>query len=431
MRDLNANYWTFLSCLSIASLAAVCIRFGVAWYALELTGSAALFAGIIGLSTAFEVLGKPLLAPLGDAFDRLTVFRTSVALCAFAGLLLAMAALWLPFSAALLTVALVFLGVVSGLADTTAAALVPTLVEPAHLSQAQAARSAASSGVTIAGPIIAAGVIAIGGAKPTLVVAVGLLGVAFACALLTKGAVANAGVIPPTVAAFVRSWHTRIINGLRSIWRNDAERKMSLSTAIINAGVFPFAAVVLPVWTQHNFGGNALYMAACEASLGVGVLVGSISLVDVVNSRLGRYRSVLLGTLVTGVGLVMASLLSSLIPIMASLFFSGMGVAVYFINTTTLRSIATPAAFRSRSTAGAGLLSQCIHPFALGGYGIAIVAFGVTTAGVICGLVVLTSLLLMLRNRDARSLLEQPNAEIVGAYERMYPNAFAENLNAK
>lgn len=429
MFQLGTPYLLFLACVTLQGLTTACIRFGVAWYALGETGSAAAFAAMIGVATLFEVFSKPLLAPLADHFDRVKVFRVSLLLSVLCAGALAAAVLWWPFSAPLLTGLLIAQGLVAGLRDPNTASLVPSLVPPALLTQAQSARAGATSVANIGGPVVAGAVLALLGVPATLLAACALLLVALLCALpmVAHEPLLAAGAGPDSgFGRFVRSWHHRTVDGLRSVWANDAERKTAIATALMNAGLFPFGAVVLPVWVMQDLGGSAADMAVLEASLAVGVLLGSFVLIGRVNTWFGRYGAVLLGTLLAGGALLAASMLTRLPAIVPCLLVGGAGVSFFLINTVTLRSIATPAAFRARSMAGSGFLSQCIHPFAIQGYGVLMAAFGARVAVAVCGLAVLSAMGLLLSNRGARALMARPNEDIVGAYGQMFPRAFAE-----
>jgi MFS transporter, DHA3 family, macrolide efflux protein len=423
---LGASFLFFLSSASLNDLATTCIRFGVSWYALQQTGSAAIFAAMIGVSSLVEVYSKPLLAPLADYFDRFRVFRACIALATVFGVALTLAAFLLPFSAPLLTLLLVALSLVGGLRDPTTAALIPSLVSPDKLTEAQSIRSTANSVVTIGGPILAGAVLALAGARFTLATAATVTSLSFLCTYGVRERSMHEAARATSWGHYLRTWHHRTVDGLRSVWMNDAERKIAIATALVNAGLFPFVVVILPVWVSQNLGGNAATMASIEVSLGLGILVGSAMLIGMVNARIGRHAAVIGGTCLIGASIMLGSQLTSLSFILICLFLCGVGVSLYLINTMTLRSAATPANFRARSTAGVGFLSQCIHPFAIQGYGVVMAHYGAPTAGALCGLVIFSSLFLLLSNKDAKKLWARPNEEIVGIYGQMFPNAFVE-----
>ena len=430
LKNLGTAVGVLLASFMLNALAGHCVRFGVAWFVLHKTGSSALFAAILAATSFVEAYSKPVLAPLADYFDRYKTYRNSIALTSGTSVLLWLVAFYGEFSVSLLVFLLVVQSLLAALREPAGASLLPSLVAPEHLTQAQSVRSAASSIVTIGGPVVGAALVAaIGsagaiftGAVVCLLSAVGLLG-------LGKRLLPMA----PSQArwrVYFKTWHLRTLDGLRAVWLTPVERKACLATALFNAGVFPFMALVVPVWAASIPGGSASLMAVMEVGLGAGLLCGSLFFLAQANKRFGKYKTVLIGIGLSGTALFSAAWVNHVIASVALVFLLGLGVALYNVNVMTLRSLASPPLFRARLLAGAGLFSSCLHPLVIGPMGVVIERAGLPAATMICGGLILCGLVVSLANRDSQKLMATPDDELSGVYAKLYPGAFVDSSAA-
>ncbi len=205
-----------------------------------------------------------------------------------------------------------------------------------------------------------------------------------------------------------------------------AERMTSIVVAVTNAGLFPFFTVVLPLWVSHGMGASVSMMAAIEVAFGIGIFIGSALLTVKINDLIDRFHALVAGNGLLGVALLLASISKNPIALCACFILGGIGIAVFNVNSSTLRSAATPAAFRSRMAAGVAFLSSCLNPIATQSMGFVIEHSTASTGVTCCGVLILASTFFLLRNSDAMELLMRPNEEIVGAYGALYPAAFVE-----
>lgn len=426
MLGLGKSFLLFLASTTLNTIALHCIRFGVSWLVMRETGSAAAFAVIFSASSLVEVYSKPILSPMADYFDRLKVYRACVGIATAVVAMLLATVLLLPFSIAAVTILLVALSLVAGLRDPASAGLVPALVNADRLTEAQSLRSTVGSVVSLAAPMLSALLLSVGGIPAALSAA------AIACAI---GLVTTSGVkllradgmaSSKRWSEYLKTWHLRTADGVRAVVMTRSERTTAIAVALTNAGLFPFFAVVLPLWVAQGLGASATTMAIIELAFGVGIFAGSSVLTARLNAALGRFVALVVGNGLLGAGLLTASLFPS--PVMLGLSFvvAGAGFAVFNVNASTLRSAATPAAFRSRMAAGVAFLSSCLNPFATQAMGFVVEGSSTHVAVALCGVLILVSTLLLARNADARSLLDRSNEDIVGAYANLYPLAFVE-----
>jgi DHA3 family macrolide efflux protein-like MFS transporter len=428
--QLGIGFVLFMSSISLATLALHCVRFGLSWLVMRETGSAAAFAAIYSASSLVETYAKPLVSPLVDHFDRLGLMRwcmvgSTVVIAALWAL-----AEWLPFSMTALAALLTFSSLIAAVRDPAAAALVPNLVKAGQIMTAQSVRSTADSTSGITGAVIAALLLATGGIPATFAAGAALSCAALAamaCVPSPAGTGARGAARHP---AYFRTWHLRVAEGVRAVVHTRAERATAVAIAVTNAGLFPFFAVVMPLWITRDLDRSPLALAAVEAAFCVGIVIGSAGVTRALNRVLGRYRAVVLGNLLLGAGIATAATSDELARILACMLVGGIGLATFNINATALRTAATPAGFRGRMSAGVAFIASCMNPFSTQAFGALIDSSGATVAVAVSGALVLASTILLMRNADARSLLGRRDEEIVEAYVTLYPAAFAGSVGA-
>ncbi len=420
----------FVSSVALGSLAGVLVRFAVAWHVLQHTQSAALVAWLVGGTTFLEVYSKPFVAPLADHHDRLAVYR----FCLAASLVLTAAlalSMWLaPSTVGPMAACLVLLSLVTALREPTSAALTPMLVQPAELARVQSLRATINAFAPIAGPILAGGLLAAVGTHAAAASAAAMMALALAGWLALQRL--RRGLPAPRAAARLgwADWRTKTAAGFRAVLRNRCERNIAVATALVNCGVFGFGAVVVPVWVSQTLQRGPQVAAAIEMAFGLGMLAGSLALARRVNARWGRWRALAGSVALMAGSLALVWALPNEWVAGAALFAVGAGLTVFFINATTLRAVACPQRFRARLAAGVAVLSCGLHPFVIPALGHLMQQHGTRGAIGLCAAFVAAAALVLLRNRDARALLAEPDEQIVGRYERLYPQAFEEAVAA-
>ncbi len=429
---LNRDFRFFIVGSTLNGLALSCIRIGLAWYAVKTTGSAAIFAGMIAASTVVEIYSKPLLSPLADIFERLNLLRLCYGLgfCLCAVLWYAVAA-W-PFSAAGLTALLVVLSAIAGLREPCAAGLVPSLVSPPMLARAQSIRSTVSSVVGLGGSMIGGLLLSVANEHTALAASTALAAAALVCQLCVRHSRADDlsgttfAAVAPRPALTLRTWFAKTIDGVRALWQTKAERMVALASGLINVGIFPLTAIVLPVWVMRNLGGSPVIIATVEASLLLGATAGSSFVTARLSQWLGQYRTLHVATALMGVSTVAAAAATHWLAVVPLMFLCGVGFAVYAVITSTLRAAATPANFRARMAGGVGFISCALHPFTSGLFGFVLDGLGAPAAVAICGVIMAAAGGVLFFNRDAKTILARRTEDISEAYAAMYPAAFGD-----
>lgn len=427
--NIGLNFYLFLTAISLAGIALNCIRFAISWVAMKETESAISFAFIFSMSSLVEVYSRPILSPMADYFDRLRVYRTCIALGLITVVLIFAAIIFFPFSIPILTFLLILLSLIAGLRDPASAGLVTTLVPPEKLTEAQALRTTVSSIVSLGAPMVSALLLASGGSSLALGGAVLASVVAVAITFrirLSKSVQTDALGARRLWADYFRTWHLRTIDGFRAVFLTRAERNTAVAIAMSNAGLFPFFSVVLPLWVATSLGGSANTMAAIDVAFSLGIFLGSTLVIRRTNMWMGRFSSLVCGNGLMGAALLAASFTSNLLVLILCFVFGGVGFAMFNITAGTLRAAATPMHFRSRVAGGVAFISSCLSPFAVQSMGFVVQWQSASVAVALCGALILSATLVLIKNKDAKSLLKRPNEDLVDAYANMYPHAFAE-----
>lgn len=268
---LNRNF-VFLMLGQIASLIGNgTLKFALAMYVLERTGSAAVFAGML----AAAMLPTIVLSPFGGVLaDRMNRRALMIALDALSGLaaLLAGAALPLGHDLPLIAALLVALSVLGAFESPTVQACVPQMLSGDALEKGNAAVSQAAALALLATPFLGSVVYTAVGMVPVLYAAA-------ACFLLTaclEGFIR----LPPVQASALRSaamLKADLRAGLRFLCREQPDvLKWLLLAALTSLFIAGTAVVGFPFLVRTVLGLSAELYGAAESAMAVAAVLGSL-----------------------------------------------------------------------------------------------------------------------------------------------------------
>ncbi|HEY7526176.1 MAG TPA: MFS transporter [Candidatus Limnocylindria bacterium] len=388
------------------SLVGVALAFAV----LELTGS----AGDLGLVFAAFALPRVVLTLVGGVWsDRLPRQRVMVACDLIRAATQAVVSTLLITGNAELW-HLIALALVMGSADSffspAATGLMPELVSPARMQQANALRSLSQSGAHIVGPLLSGVIVATIGTGW----AFALDGLSF----LVSAAFLSAMRVPPRVLPQRRAFVTELIEG----WREVVSRSwvivsiLCFSISNISLGTFQ---VLGPVVAMDKLGGAAAWgMVGAGAAIG-GVIGGAAAL------RWKPARPLVPAFLLIVVAQVQLLLLIPPFPAVVVAGGALLGVAAVVVSNTlweTMLQQHIPAEALSRVSSYDWMFSLVFQPIAFAMVGPVSQAVGISqTLGLVTalGVVVNTGVLLVpsvrnLRRLEAASALPSPEAAAAG-----------------
>lgn len=269
------------------------------------------------------------------------------------------------------------LGVGETLHVNAAQALVPAIVEPADLLQANARFGTAQiAAAQFIGPPLGTASFAVARSVPFLADAVSFA----ASAALVQGLPDVHGVEAPT---------TRIRDDVREgfvfMWRNLAVRRITLMLTVINFFYFGATALLVLYTKQHLHAGDGVYTA-----MFVGAATGTVLIrfvVSRVTARLGVVGTLSLAVWLWAIAIV--GLASTDVAVLGVLAYStlGLGTGLWWAVNTTVRQQVTPARMLGRMNAAFRTVSWGVVPFGAAFGGVIARQFGLLAPFVLGGVV--------------------------------------------
>ena len=340
------------------------LKLALSMYVLEVTGSAAIFAGILSAATIPTILLSPLGGILADRADRRNIM---VALDALTGVSVLCAALFLSESNAIAVIStlLIILSVLSAFETPTVQACIPTMLQGDNIMKGNAVVNQVASLSYLIAPMLGGVLYAMLGLKPVMYASL-------VCFFITA-----------LFECFIKLSYQRIQNqsGVLQIVKQDflssmqyiskeqtSISKMLLLTAFSRFFVMGITIVGLPFLVRTVLGFNPKYYGAAESALAVATILGSIA-AGVLAEKLKIHKlSVLLATL--GIFIIPAGIVFFL-PVNAMIkygvtvvSFCGMQafISIFSIFAVSLIQQRTPNHLIGKVMAYTSTVTLCVQP---------------------------------------------------------------------
>lgn len=360
---LNRNF-AFLLLGQISSLIGNgTLKFALAMYVLERTGSAAVFAGMLAAAMLPTILLSPFGGVLADRMNRRTLMIALDALSALA-VLLAGVVLPLGHDLLIITALLVALSVLGAFESPTVQACVPQMLSEDALEKGNAAVSQAAALASLVTPFLGSVVYTAVGMAPVLYAAA-------ACFLLTaclEGFIRLASPQAPTLRSMA-ILKTDLRAGLHFLCREQPDvLKLLLLAALTSLFIAGTAVVGFPFLVRTVLGLSAELYGAAESAMGVAAVLGGL-FVGLMDRRLfmGRMVWAFIGV---GVALMLAGV-AFLLPlgavggylVLTAMFcFCQFGCSVFSAWAISAIQRRTPEQMMGKVMAYVFTLSLCAQP---------------------------------------------------------------------
>jgi len=269
------------------------LKLALSMYVLEVTGSAAIFAGILSAATIPTILLSPLGGILADRADRRNVM---VALDVLTGVSVLCAALFISENNAIAVIStlLIILSILGAFETPTVQACIPTMLQGDNIMKGNAVVNQVASLSYLIAPMLGGVLYAMLGLKPVMYASVVCFFITalFECFIkLSYQRIQNQGGVLQIVKQDFLSSMQYITKEQTSI------SKMLLLTALSRFFVMGITIVGLPFLVRTVLGFNPKYYGAAESALAVATILGSIA-AGVLAEKLKIHKlSVLLATL--------------------------------------------------------------------------------------------------------------------------------------
>lgn len=340
------------------------LKLALSMYVLDMTGSAAVFAGILSLATIPTILLSPFGGILADRCNRRNIM---VALDTLSGAFVLCAVLLLfgRDDLAVISVLLILLSILGAFETPTVQACIPTMLTGDNIVKGNAVVNQIASLSYLTAPMLGGILYAAFGLRPVMLASVG-------CFLATA-----------LFECFIRlpHEHTAHEKGILSIIRQDfmesmhymfreqsSVAKLLLLTAVSRFFVMGILMVGLPFLVRTVLLLNARYYGAAESTLAIATIIGSV-MAGLLSTKLTA-RNIpallaLLGAFMIPAGIVFLLPVDSLIKYGITLLsFGGMQIAIsiFSIYAVSLIQQRTPNHLIGKVMAYTSAISLCVQP---------------------------------------------------------------------
>ncbi len=340
------------------------LKLALSMYVLEVTGSAAIFAGILSAATIPTILLSPLGGILADRADRRNIM---VALDALTGVSVLCAALFLSENNAIVVIStlLIILSILGAFETPTVQACIPTMLQGDNIMKGNAVVNQVASLSYLIAPMLGGVLYAMLGLKPVMYASVVCFFITalFECFIkLSYQRIQNQGGVLQIVKQDFLSSMQYITKEQTSI------SKMLLLTAFSRFFVMGITIVGLPFLVRTVLGFNAKYYGAVESALAVATILGSIA-AGILAEKLKIHKlSVLLASM--GIFIIPAGIVF-LLPVNAIIkygvtvvSFCGMQavISIFSIFAVSLIQQRTPNHLIGKVMAYTSTVTLCVQP---------------------------------------------------------------------
>jgi len=399
----------------------------IPWWITEKGGAQDLFEYGIVVAVA-TIIAQPLLGPIGERYPKRTQMILGVAGLAGIGGSLATVATFSGYQFTWVIVAGLLAVPANAFVLGASKTIVPELAPATHVPQYLALRKRATSVGRLMGPLVGGGILASGSIAATLWVYCVLL--AITTVALRRLVVSPTDVTEPVLTVHagaprhaVHRWWSDFRAGWRAKWTVPVERGWTIVNFLVWIFVGPAFTLFVPL-KIHSLGLSSAWLGACEASISVGMLLGSLGMADRLTRYVGRYR-IRVGAAVSE-GLILSVVGVAHQPLLIILAFGAAGFAntLMALVGSTHRTLAIPKEFRVRMASVSGTTTQvagCLGPAIAGA---ALLHWRLSEVYVGFGLLaslLASSFVLVPRASEFFGLSHH---EVVDWYRREYPSGF-------
>jgi MFS family permease len=381
----RAPLWGYLTALAISVSGTRLSMIALPWFVLTSTGSATK-TGLVAFAemaplVLLQFLSGPYIDRIGARRMTLTCSAISAVVVGIIPLLHVLDLLTFPLLLALVALA----GAARGPGDAAGHAMLPLLVEHAHLptERVTGLAGAVERTASLAGAAIAGGLVAlVGGANALVVDAASFAIAGVVLAVTTRGLAPAAPEVPEEAVA--TSYAGELRDGWSFMRRDPVLMGIGVMIAITNLLDQAWSVVLVPVWARDSgYGVGAVGLLA--ATFGAAAVAGSVAAAAWAE-RLPRYRTYLVAFILAGVPrFVMLALGAPLWSILVVAVVGG--CASGFLNPVLGAVLfeRIPAPLMGRVTSMNLAMSWSLIPF--GGLlgGVAIAAVGLSPALLLIG----------------------------------------------
>jgi MFS family permease len=337
----------------LLAIGARCSQLAIAWWALAQTGSVNQLSLMVGSAMAAEALSKPLLGWLGDTYRKISIVQLGNLTVLASSVFIVWLSTLSEFHILPLTLAMMVIGTIVGIQDPIQGSMIPEFVSDQLVARAFRSKAMLWSMALVMGPALAGFLLSSVGVWATL--ATDAVAIATAT-LLSFSCSQHAGAARDAheMSGKRRCFNSRLRSEFSIVFKVRMERYLAIFAMAINFLLAPFFAVIIPVYVKEVAMLPPWYAGLIDACFGIGILLGSRALPIRMQALLPRDRMIMLGFLMLGANVLALGLNLPIWLQPAFFLLGGVGLVWVNMNTSIVRSLATPAHFRNRMMAISG-----------------------------------------------------------------------------
>lgn len=376
-KKLFSRNFTLLILGQISSLSAnTILRFALSMYILDLTGSAAVFAGLLGISMIPTILLSPFGGILADRANRRNIM---VALDFLSGLTALVTVLVIREGNAVgvAGAVLVVLSVLGAFESPTVQASVPQMQEGDNIIRANAVVNQVAALAALIAPFLGSACYTAFGLKPVLLVSV--------CNFFLTALLEVFIQLPYTKVQFLEGWKQMVKKDFQISLRfitteKPGILKMLLSVSVVSFFIMGTVNVGLPYIIRTVLELKAEYVGVAESVCGAAAILGSV----IVGAGVKRLKVSQMYQFLMGVGFCMIPMGVIFIQdsrrliyavVLAATALMQVLVSIFSIFTLSLIQQQTPNELLGKVMAYISTITLCIQPFGQMLYGVLFDAF--------------------------------------------------------
>lgn len=340
------------------------LKLALSMYVLEVTGSAAIFAGILSVATIPTILLSPLGGILADRANRRNIM---VALDTLTGISVLGTALLLSEKNGIvvISVLLIILSILGAFETPTVQACIPTMLEGENIMKGNAVVNQVASLSYLIAPMLGGVLYAAFGLKPVMYASVGC----FFITALFECFIKLSYQCPQSKGSVLSVVKQDFVSSMQYISKEQTSiSKMLLLTAFSRFFVMGITIVGLPYIVRTILGLNAQYYGAAESSLAIATILGSIA-AGLLTEKLKVHKLSLilasLGIFIIPAGIAFLLLVSPIVKYVISIIsFCGMQIAIsiFSIFAVSLIQQRTPNNLIGKVMAYTSTITLCVQP---------------------------------------------------------------------
>lgn len=340
------------------------LKLALSMYVLEVTGSAAIFAGILSVATIPTILLSPLGGILADRANRRNIM---VALDTLTGISVLCTTLLLSDSNALLVISilLIILSILGAFETPTVQACIPTMLEGDNIMKGNAVVNQVASLSYLIAPMLGGVLYATFGLKPVMYASVCCFFITALFECFIKLSYQHSQSKGNALSIVKQDF----ISSMQYISKEQTSiSKMLLLTAFSRFFVMGITIVGLPYIVRTILGLNAQYYGAAESALAIATILGSIAaglLTEKLKIHKLSFILASLGIFIIPAGIAFLLPINSIIKYIINIVsFCGMQIAIsiFSIFAVSLIQQRTPNNLIGKVMAYTSTITLCVQP---------------------------------------------------------------------